>query len=75
VHPPWSYQAPSSSAKTAIYPNLTINSIILKREKGGRISVFLRKKGRVKNLPIGKARVVMAEAATRVARMSRRSHD
>jgi hypothetical protein len=44
VHPPWSYQAPSSSAKTAIYPNLTINSIILKREEGGRISVFFEKK-------------------------------
>jgi hypothetical protein len=46
-----------SSTKTIIYPNLTTNSLILKRErKGGRISMFLRKKGRAKNLPIGKAR-------------------
>jgi hypothetical protein len=33
-----------SSAKTAIYPNLTTNSLILEREEGGRISTFLRKK-------------------------------
>jgi hypothetical protein len=37
-----------SSAKTAIYPNLTTNSLILKRE----VSAFFRKrKGRAKNLP------------------------
>jgi hypothetical protein len=40
-----------SSTKTIIYPNLTTNSLILKRErKGGRISMFLRKKRKGKEL-------------------------
>jgi hypothetical protein len=39
-----------SSAKTTIYPN----SLILERE----VSAFLRKKGTVKNLPIGMAGLV-----------------
>jgi hypothetical protein len=46
-----------SYAKTAIYSNLTANSLILERDEGGRIYVFLRKKGRVKNLIIGVARL------------------
>jgi hypothetical protein len=56
VHAPLSYHAPSSSAKTAIYPNFITNSLILEREEGQRIFAFLRKKGRGKNLPKGKVR-------------------
>jgi hypothetical protein len=44
-----------TSAKITIYPNLRINSLILEREEWGRISLFFRKKGRAKNLPVGKA--------------------
>jgi hypothetical protein len=40
-----------SSAKTIIYPNVTTNSLILKRER--EVSTFFRKKGRSENLPIG----------------------
>jgi hypothetical protein len=40
----WSYHAPSLSTKTAIYLNLTTNSLILEREEGQRISAFSRKR-------------------------------
>jgi hypothetical protein len=39
-----------SYAKTAIYSNLTANSLILERDEGGRIYVFLRKKRKGKEL-------------------------
>jgi hypothetical protein len=45
-----------SSAKTAVYPNLTPNSPILERGKGNNIYVFQKKKRRAKNLALGMAR-------------------
>jgi hypothetical protein len=49
----------TSSAKTIIYPN----SLILERQG----STFLRKKGRMKNLPIGVVGRFIAEAMEVVA--------
>jgi hypothetical protein len=45
-----------SSEKPAIYPNSFILEREGEREREG--SVFLRKKGRMRNLPIGAARLI-----------------
>jgi hypothetical protein len=72
VHASWCYHAPSSSAKTAIYPNLTTNSLILERlRKGEEYLRFSEKKDGQRTYQGERPGV---EVATSIAWMFRWSH-